>query len=158
MMTDAKHKVAQKVAVHKPGGGPARAGHGRAMTEGRSRVLDALAAEGRPLGAYDIIDRVAAKTGKRLAPISVYRALDHLVEHGFAHRLASRNAFLACAHAHEGEETVAFLICNACGLVAEASSPAISDSLKRVARKMDFKAKSEIVEIAGLCGDCRRAG
>ena len=128
-----------------------------ALTAGRATVLDTLAAEGRPLGAYDIIDRVAVKTGKRLAPISVYRALDYLVEHGHVHRLASRNAFLACAHAHEGAETVAFLICDACGLVGEASSPAMSDSLKSVARKTDFLAKSEIVEITGLCGDCRRA-
>jgi len=68
------------------------------LTPGRRRILEILASEGRPLGAYEMIDRVAEATGKRPAPISIYRALDFLLENGLIHRLASRNAFLACGH------------------------------------------------------------
>jgi Fur family zinc uptake transcriptional regulator len=48
------------------------------LTPGRQRILEILAREGRPLGAYEMIDRVAKATGKRPAPISIYRALDFL--------------------------------------------------------------------------------
>ena len=140
-----------RAQTHTPGPKPR-------LTVGRKRVLDALAREGRPLGAYDIIDRVAGATGKRLAPISVYRALDFLVEHGLAHRLASRNAFLACGHTHDAAESVAFLICESCGSVKEASSPPMRASLAGLAAAADFSSHTQIVEIAGLCGACRGAG
>ncbi len=45
------------------------------LTPGRRRILEILASEGRPLGAYEMIDRVAESTGKRPAPISIYREL-----------------------------------------------------------------------------------
>ncbi len=73
---------------------------GTKLTPGRRRVLEILAEEGRPLGAYDLIEKIATTTGKHPAPISIYRALDFLLENGLVHRLASRNAFLACAHGH----------------------------------------------------------
>ena len=38
------------------------------LTPGRRRILEILAREGRPLGAYEMIDRVAQATGKRPAP------------------------------------------------------------------------------------------
>ena len=58
------------------------------LTPGRRRILEILACEGRPLGAYEMIDRVAQATGKRPAPISIYRALDFLLENSLVHRLA----------------------------------------------------------------------
>src|SRR5664279_4388117 len=74
------------------------------LTPGRRRILEILAREGRPLGAYELIDRVANETGKRPAPISIYRALDFLLENSLIHRLASRNAYLACGHGHAARE------------------------------------------------------
>ena len=67
------------------------------LTPMRRQVLNALAASHRPIGAYEIMERVAAD-GTRPAPITVYRALDFLIEQGLVHRIESRNAFLACAH------------------------------------------------------------
>jgi Fe2+ or Zn2+ uptake regulation protein len=81
------------------------------LTPGRRRILEILACEGRPLGAYEMIDRVAQVTGKRPAPISIYRALDFLLENSLIHRLASRNAYLACGHGHAAQEPIVFLIC-----------------------------------------------
>src|SRR5438105_15890371 len=65
----------------------------------RRRVLQALASSHRPLGAYEVIDELA-KSMPRPAPITVYRALDFLMENGLVHRIESRNAYLACAHDH----------------------------------------------------------
>src|SRR5215212_11002004 len=64
------------------------------LTPIRRRVLEALYATHRPLGAYDIAAALSVGEARpRLAPISIYRALDFLIEQGLVHRLASRNAF-----------------------------------------------------------------
>ena len=64
----------------------------------RRRVLEALLASHQPIGAYELIDRLAVR-GQRPAPITVYRALDFLREQELVHRIESRNAFIACVHA-----------------------------------------------------------
>ena len=51
------------------------------LTPIRRRVLEALLATHLPLGAYELIDRLAVR-GARPAPITVYRALDFLREQG----------------------------------------------------------------------------
>ncbi len=84
----------------------------------RRQVLQALLSSHRPLGAYEVIDELA-KSMPRPAPITVYRALDFLMENGLVHRIESRNAFLACAHDHDETSMVAFLICDHCGSVGE---------------------------------------
>jgi Fur family zinc uptake transcriptional regulator len=124
------------------------------LTPSRQLVLDKLCAAGRPVGAYEMIDILAAETGKRPAPVSVYRALDFLLENGLVHRLASRNAYMACAHQHGRSAPVAFLICEKCGRVTEATSPEIDEGLDRLAQDSGFVAQAQVVEITGRCKDC----
>jgi Fur family transcriptional regulator, zinc uptake regulator len=127
------------------------------LTPGRRRILEILAREGRPLGAYEMIDRVAETTGKRPAPISVYRALDFLLENSLIHRLASRNAYLACGHGHAVTEPIVFLICEVCGEVVELTSPAICGALRELAAQAKFAPRSQVMEVAGRCGACAAA-
>ena len=68
----------------------------------RRQVLQALLSSHRPLGAYEVIDELA-KSMPRPAPITVYRALDFLMDNGLVHRIESRNAYLACAHDHDAD-------------------------------------------------------
>ena len=127
------------------------------LTPGRRRILEILAQEGRPLGAYEMIDRVALATGKRPAPISIYRALEFLLENGLIHRLASRNAYLACGHGHTVEEPIVFLICEICGDVVEATSAEIRGSLEGLARAAEFSPRAQIMEVSGRCRSCATA-
>src|SRR6185437_14762106 len=92
---------------------------GQRLTPMRRHVLEILAGSHKPLGAYEIMD-LAARSGPRPAPISVYRALDFLRENGLVHRIESRNAFVACLHNHRADALVAFLLCERCGAVGEA--------------------------------------
>ena len=135
------------------GHGHGGAGAGR-LTPGRKAVLDILERARRPVGAYEMIDMLAGPAGRRPAPTQVYRALDFLVEQGLVHRLASRNAFLACGHGHEASEPVAFLICDGCGHVDEATSPALTADVADVADKKGFAPRAQIIEIAGRCAAC----
>ena len=127
------------------------------LTASRRLVFEILAAEGRPLGAYDLIEKVAQATDKRPAPISIYRALDFLLENGLIHRLASRNAYLACAHGHALREPVVFLICDRCGEVIEATSDALLKDVAALADRAKFTPHVQVLEIAGRCHLCRDA-
>ena len=72
---------------------------GQRFTPIRRQVLQALLSSHRPLGAYDVIE-LLARGHARPAPITIYRALDFLIEQGLVHRIVSRNAFLACGNNH----------------------------------------------------------
>ena len=117
---------------------------GQRLTPIRRKVLGVLLGSHNPLGAYEIIDRLAPK-GPRPAPITAYRALDFLRENGLVHRIESRNAFIACVHNH------------AAGAVGEASSPEVATTLAAAARAAGFTPKSPVLEISGVCTHCRAA-
>jgi Fur family zinc uptake transcriptional regulator len=124
------------------------------LTPMRRHVLEALLGSHRPLGAYEIIERLAGRGPP--APITVYRALDFLMENGLVHRIESRNAFLACAHDHDETSMVAFLICDHCGSVGEIPAAPVAQSLNAAARASGFAPKLSVVEIAGTCAHCQK--
>ncbi len=125
------------------------------LTPIRRDVLAVLYSTHRPLGAYDIADLLAAKGRRRLAPITIYRALDFLIAEGLVHRLASRNAFVACPHHHGPQDLVAFLICEACGGVDELSSRGLSEALSSLLAREGFEPRTQVLEISGHCSHCR---
>ncbi len=122
------------------------------LTPMRRQVLEVLAESHKPLGAYEIMERIP---DARPAPITIYRALDFLIEHGLVHRIESRNAFLACVHNHEVGALVAFLICERCGAAGEAPAAAISQTVASAARSIGFSPKMSVIEITGVCAHCR---
>ncbi|WP_375464970.1 Fur family transcriptional regulator [uncultured Methylobacterium sp.] len=124
------------------------------FTKLRRDVLLAVAEAGGPLGAYDIAERLSGPE-RRVAPVSVYRALDFLTEHGFVHRIASRNAFVSCAHEHGAGEGLVFLICKRCGGIDETTSPEVEAGLGRALARAGFQSASRILEVEGECGACR---
>jgi Fur family zinc uptake transcriptional regulator len=124
------------------------------LTPMRRRVLEALLASHAPLGAYELIDRLSAR-GARVAPITVYRALDFLRGQGLVHRIESRNAFIACVNNHASGDPVVFLICESCGAVGEAASAAVADTIKSASRAAGFSPKTPVIEIPGICAHCK---
>src|SRR5258707_13576528 len=60
------------------------------FTPMRRRVLQELGMSAEPLTAYDLADRV--RDEKRVAPVTVYRALDFLLEAKLIHRILIGNA------------------------------------------------------------------
>jgi len=124
------------------------------LTPGRRQVLEALLSDHRPVGAYEIMDRLAAH-GPRPAPITVYRALDFLLQAGMVHRIASRNAFVACIRNHAAGDSVVFLLCERCGAVGEAKSDAVRNALDAAAADVGFAPKLPVIEVSGLCAHCR---
>ncbi len=129
---------------------------GARLTPIRRRVLETLLASHAPLGAYDLIERMAVR-GERLSPITIYRTLDFLRDHALAHRIESRNAFIACVHDHGGGDPVVFLICEQCGAVGEAAAAAVADTIKTASRAAGFTPRTPVIEISGVCAHCKAA-
>src|SRR5262245_21872783 len=131
------------------------AAKGLRLTPLREAVFQAIAATShRAIGAYEVLDRLATH-GERLAPISVYRAIDALVAAGIVHRFESRNAFLACHAAHEQRQLI--LACERCGSVAEVDGAPVFAAIDRVADGASFSASSDkgaVVEVWGQCANC----
>ncbi len=122
------------------------------LTQQRRQVLQIVASSHTPLGAYEILERLE-DTKKRKAPITVYRALDFLMEQGLVHRLASLNAFIACFHSSP-EHTAQFFICRECHNVAELHSDRVTLALRKDAQAAGFQVDEQTVEISGLCSHC----
>ena len=125
------------------------------LTHQRREILSSVAQSHTAVGAYDIIERMAAH-GPRPAPITVYRALEFLLAHGLVHKIESRNAFVACSHAHEGQPA-ALLICETCGTVAELDVPEIFERIAEKASAQKFTPARTVIEMSGTCGACAKA-
>lgn len=127
------------------------------LTKNQSLVFKALTEAGAPLSAYKILDRLR-EHGFR-APLQVYRALDKLLERGLIHRLESLNAFVACQHKHSHghQGTTVFVICGTCGDVNELQDQVISDQIMRRAVEQTFQLDSAMVELRGRCSGCAAA-
>ena len=129
------------------------ADQGLRLTAARRRVLEILLEEHRALGAYDVLRRLTAEGATPQPPVA-YRALDFLVEHGFAHRIERLNAYVACA-APAGQHPAAFLICRRCRAVAEVDAATAALALGATANSAGFAADHAMLEVEGLCPTCQ---
>ncbi|TVQ33440.1 MAG: transcriptional repressor [Geminicoccaceae bacterium] len=126
---------------------------GERFTPLRRRILELIAAAGRPVGAYELKDQLGAERGP-VAPPTVYRTLDFLDGQGLIHRIHSKNAYVVCAQA-EAAHSAELLICRACGRVAELPCKALEQHLIDHAATLGFAVEAVCVEVAGICSDCR---
>jgi Fur family transcriptional regulator, zinc uptake regulator len=129
------------------------ADRGVRLTPVRRRVLEILLESHRALGAYDVLQRLAAEGFGNQPPVA-YRALDFLVENGLAHRIRRLNAFTACMHPGEAHAP-AFLICRSCDAVAEAPAAPVRAALDAAAVEFGFVIERSNIEALGLCPTCR---
>lgn len=126
------------------------------LTPIRRRVLELLWESHQPIGAYDILDKLKAD-GLGAQPPAVYRALDFLMAHGLAHRIASASAYIGCTLVDETLENrcaAPIIICSKCGQATEIDAPAIDLALRNAAERIGFKIDDVTLEIAGVCAGC----
>ena len=131
--------------------------HAPKLTKNQSLVFEALTNAACPLSAYSILDELRDQ-GFR-APLQVYRALEKLLELGIVHRLETQNAFVACTHPScdnddQAHDTVAFMICETCGTVAEIADASLQRQLQGLAGAENFSLDQSVVELRGKCVSC----
>ena len=128
---------------------------GLRLTEIRARVLGLVAAAGKPIKAYDLLEQVRAGEGAgAAAPPTVYRALDFLLANGFIHKLESVNAFVACHHPNAAQHSAPFLICDGCHKAVELEDEHVVATLDAQARALGFSPQTQTLEVHGRCAAC----
>lgn len=127
---------------------------GARLTRLRRHVLEIVSRSHAPVGAYDILEQMNSN-GRRQALISVYRALDFLMDQGLVHRLSSLNAFIACMLSSRSHSAL-FLICRSCRTVAELYSSTVEKMIRNDAGNEGFIAENQMVEVRGVCRYCER--
>src|SRR5690242_12201390 len=126
---------------------------GARLTPVRRRVLELILQSTQPMGAYALLAQLQGRHGK-LAPPTVYRALDFLLAHKLIHKIETSSAFIACLdieHPHESQ----FMICEDCGKTEEIRDAAIVESLRRLGEGRGFAVERQVIEARGLCPACR---
>jgi len=132
------------------------AARGLRLTPVRRRSLEILLESHVALGAYDLLERLAAEGLGNKPPVA-YRALNFLTEQGFAHRIERLNAYVACTHPEAGAgHGAAFLICKSCHKVAE-TLPG-DGPLGVGASGAGFAVDDAVMEARGTCSVCRAGG
>lgn len=128
---------------------------GLRLTPLRKEVLELVAAAGKPVKAYDLLDQLRERHGNA-APPTVYRALDFLLEQGFIHKLESINAFVSCHHPAEAHQ-VPFLICDVCSSAQEVCDPRVAALIESQAESFGFRPQAQTLEVHGVCCLCSKA-
>ena len=128
---------------------------GLRFTEQRRNVLEALLASHVPASAYDVIDRLA-EHGRRPAPLPRSTGRSTFCGAPLAHRIELRNAYVACDRGDDcAAEATLFLLCDKCGTAGETSSAELHTLISSAAAKVGFTPQAPVVEIRGLCANCR---
>ena len=118
-------------------------------------VLDVLRTSNGPASAYDIVDLLKPDR-PRIAPTTVYRALEHLMRAGHVRRIESLNAYLAATEA--SDRAVVFAICDDCGRVQEREAGTEVGRITKALARDGFRPTHPVVEVHGRCGDCDATG
>lgn len=126
------------------------------LTSLREQVLELVWQSHKPLGAYTLIDMLAKASTRQVAPPTVYRALDFLLEEGLIHRINSLNAYIGCPSPTEKHQSQ-FLICQNCNIAVELDSAPLNQSIANAAKAAGFSLTSHTIEISGLCPSCKSA-
>jgi Fur family zinc uptake transcriptional regulator len=126
---------------------------GAQLTALRREVLELLLRRGGCAKAYDLQEDLRQRRG-RIAPTTVYRALEFLMEHQLAHRVDALAAFAAC-DLSEPHPQVLLVVCSACGEVSEWHDEEAREALGARLRRAYAGFRESTVEIKGRCAACR---
>lgn len=132
------------------------AARGERMTPHRRNTLRILLEAERPLGAYDVLERLS-HYGVAGQPPVAYRALEFLMDQGFVHKLRETKTFLACRHPEE-RHGAGFLVCRECGQVDEVCVEPKRGAFGRAAREAGFTIERTVLEAEGVCAKCSKTG
>ncbi len=124
------------------------------LTPLRQDILAILRSNSKPLGAYDILNRLKKKR-PNAEPPTVYRVLDFLITAKFIHRIEAQNTYVCCSHPsdEDSHKTLLFL-CKNCDKSFEFEDKIIFDSINKFSKKYKLEVDDALIEIKGLCQDC----
>lgn len=154
-----QHNVAERLAAAKE---QCRT-HGVRFTPLREQIYMLVLQANKPVGAYDLITQLQQARlldsdneidgAKNVAPPTVYRSLEFLLNEGLIHQLTSINAYVPCCHPR-AQHTAAFLICDQCQRVQECSSLPVQEMISFAEKDIGFTVARSVIELSGRCQAC----
>lgn len=128
-------------------------GHQLSVTKARERIAAEVFSWA---GHFDAAQLWAKLSAERIAPATVYRTLDLLVEAGLVRKLqlsAKRAEYEALlGHQHHDH-----LVCVRCGTLAEFSDRRLEERLAELIDELGYLPQRHEFTVYGLCANCRAA-
>ena len=124
---------------------------GYRLTQPRLAVLQVLREDDGCLDPKEIYQRGKAICDS-LGLVTVYRTLEILTELGLVRRVHSEQ------HCHSYASAMGdrhYLICTRCHRVVEFPCDGLEDLIREVQRKTGYDVTGHLLELSGLCPDCR---
>ncbi|MCF7805016.1 MAG: transcriptional repressor [Candidatus Marinimicrobia bacterium] len=123
------------------------------MTPQRKRIFAAIADSDQHWEVDDLVYQFW-QDDERISRATIYRTLDLLVDHGFVRKIdfgegRSRYEYAADKKYHD------HMICEECGEIFEFTDENLRKHQERLCEIFDFEPSKHVVQIYGLCSDCR---
>lgn len=99
------------------------------------------------------IHELLAKAKSKVGLATVYRSLQSMVQAGIVDVIVSpdgESRYRACSQDHHHH-----LLCRRCGQTREFVAPEIEKLAEVIAKKYNFTDTDHIIEISGICKDCK---
>jgi len=122
------------------------------LTSIRRRILELICSSHKAIGAYELLD-LFREEDLKAKPVTIYRALDFLMEVGLVHKIESLNAFIGCLQAETQHKTV-ILICDKCKNAYELEATSVYQKIFTMSKKVQFTPAFLNIELHGLCVAC----
>lgn len=124
------------------------------LTDLRKDILSILYQKNKPMGAYEILDKLKKKR-PNAEPPTVYRVLDFLVHADLVHKIESQNTYVCCSGVNEkAQHKTVLLFCKNCQNSFEYEDHDVLLSIKKFTKKHAIKVDDTLIEIKGLCREC----
>ncbi|ORU91568.1 MAG: hypothetical protein A6F70_00365 [Cycloclasticus sp. symbiont of Bathymodiolus heckerae] len=122
------------------------------LTAIRKRILELICSSHKAIGAYELLD-LFRKEDMKAKPVTIYRALDFLMEAGLVHKIESLNAFIGCLQAETQHQSV-ILICDNCKNAFELDASSVYKTIFAMSKEKQFTPTTLTIELHGLCDSC----
>lgn len=125
------------------------------LTELRKDILTILSVKNKPMGAYDILEKLKEKRSNAEPP-TVYRVLSFLVENKLIHRIESQNTYVCCSQLHENQtkHQAILFFCRQCQTCYEFEDNDVFLSIMQFSNKNHLTVDDSLIELSGICQKC----
>ena len=128
------------------------------ITKPRMAVIECLSKAKTPLSAPALFEKLSSRSNKGTPPdkVSVYRALETLLELNLIHKVAPHGEYLACSHQECLHSHHIMSRCIECNEVQELDVPSevVAPLLFHMENSLHFTPDSHLLHMDGLCSSC----